>query len=54
MSLVDSTVNGNWADGTAVGEGGGIYSSGGVLTLVRSKAKGNRATTAYPDIFNAP
>ena len=37
-----------------LGEGGGIYSYGGVLTLVASTVKGNKATTGYADIFIAP
>jgi hypothetical protein len=37
-------------NGTVLGEGGGIYSSGGVLTLVASTVKGNKATTAFDDI----
>ena len=50
----NSTVNGNKANGTVVGEGGGIYGFGSVLTLVDTKVKGNKATTAYDDIFNGP
>ena len=45
---------GNQANGTAIGEGGGIYSDGSVLTLVGTKVKDNRATTAYDNIFNGP
>ena len=41
VSLVDSTVNGNWANGSAVGQGGGIFSSGGTLSLWRTMVKGN-------------
>jgi hypothetical protein len=46
--------SGNNANGTALGEGGGIYSFGGVSTLVASTVKGNKATTAFDDIFDGP
>jgi len=46
-----STVNGNQANGTESGEGGGIYSSNSALTLVASKVKGNKASTSGDDIF---
>ncbi len=54
VNAQDCTVNGNQANGTVVGKGGGIYSSHSVLTLVNTKVKGNKATTAYDDIFNGP
>ena len=53
MNVQSCTVNGNQANGTVLGEGGGIYSYGSVLTLVASTVKGNKATTAYPDIYKA-
>jgi hypothetical protein len=37
-----------------VGEGGGIYSSHSALTLVASIVKGNKASTAFDDLFNGP
>ncbi len=37
-----------------VGEGGGIYAFDSTLTLVNTIVKGNKATTAYNDIFNGP
>jgi hypothetical protein len=46
--------NGNKANGTVLGEGGGIYSDNSVLTLVASTVKGNKASTAYDDIFVGP
>ena len=48
------TVNGNGANGTVVGEGGGIYALDCTLTLVNTNVKGNKATTAYNNIFNGP
>ena len=47
-------MNGNQANGTVQGEGGGIYSFDGVLTLVGSTVKGNKATTAFDDVFDGP
>ena len=44
----------NQADGTVLGEGGGIYSYGGVLKRVAGSVTGNKATTAYPDIYKGP
>jgi hypothetical protein len=49
-----SVIDGNMASGSATGDKGGIYPFGGPLSLVKSKAKGNKATTAYDDIFNGP
>ena len=37
-----------------MGEGGGIYSFGGVLILVGTKVKGDKVTTAYDDLFSGP
>ena len=34
VNLQNGTVNGNKANGTVLGQGGGIYSTGSVLTLV--------------------
>jgi hypothetical protein len=44
-------VNGNQANGTVLGEGGGIYRSGGDLTLLDSIVNGNKATTDFDNIF---
>ena len=54
MNLQSCTVTTNQANGTVLGEGGGIYSHGGVLKLVSSTPTGNRATTGYADIFKGP
>jgi hypothetical protein len=54
VSLQICTVNGNQANGSVVGEGGGIYSDNSLLTLLASIVRGNKATTAYDDIFNGP
>ena len=35
-------------------EGGGIYADDTTLTLLNTNVKGNKATTAYNDIFNGP
>ena len=51
MNLQGCTVTTNQANGTVLGEGGGIYSYGGVLKLVASTVTGNKATTAYADIY---
>ena len=51
----NSTVNGNKANGTvdwARAVGSTAYDS--ALTLVATNVKGNKATTAYDDIFNGP
>jgi hypothetical protein len=53
-ALEDRTVNGNKANGSVLGEGGGIYSSDSVLTLVDSFVKGNKASTAFDDLFDGP
>ena len=52
--MQNSTVNGNEANGTVLGQGGGIYSSGSVLTLLASIVNGNKATTDGDDIFVGP
>ena len=44
----------NQANGTTLGEGGGIYRYGSVLKLVASTPTGNKATTAYADIYKGP
>ena len=36
------------------GKGGGIYSYNSVLTLVATKVKGNKASTAFDDLFVGP
>jgi hypothetical protein len=48
------TINGNKANGTVVGEGGGIYAFNTKLTLVGTNVKGNKATTGYNNIFDGP
>jgi hypothetical protein len=50
----DSPVNGNKANGSVLGEGGGIYTYDSLLTLLASDVKGNKATTAFDDLFNGP
>ena len=42
---------GDKANGSVLGEGGGIYNSNSSLTLMKSIVKGNKATTAFNDIF---
>ena len=54
VDVQDCAVNGNKANSTALGEGGGIYSDHRALTLVASTLKGNKATTAYDDLFDGP
>jgi hypothetical protein len=54
VDLESCTVNGNQANGTVLGEGGGIYSDHSVLTLVATNVKGNKATTAHDNIFDGP
>jgi hypothetical protein len=49
-----STINGNQANGSAEGERGGIFAYDSTLTLPGTKVKGNKAATAYDDIFNGP
>ena len=48
------TVRGNRAIASMDGEGGGIYAFDSSLTLVNTNVKGNKATTAYDNIFNGP
>jgi hypothetical protein len=47
-------VNGNKANGSVLGQGGGIYSFSTALTLTATNVKGNNATTADDDIFSGP
>jgi hypothetical protein len=54
VTLQSCTVTSNQANGTALGEGGGIYSYGNILTLVASPVTGNSATTDHPDTFTHP
>jgi hypothetical protein len=54
VDVRDSAVTGNQANGTALGEGGGIFSSATVLTLPGSTVKGNHATTDFDDVFAGP
>jgi hypothetical protein len=51
VDIANSVVNGNQANGSVLGEGGGIYSSNSSLTLMKSIVKGNKATTDFNDIF---
>jgi hypothetical protein len=50
----NSTVNGNKANGTVLGEGGGIYSLDSLLSLLGTVVKGNKATTGFDDLFSSP
>jgi hypothetical protein len=54
VTVNNSTVNGNRANGSVLGEGGGIYSYNSLLTLLATNVRGNRATTAFDDLFNGP
>jgi hypothetical protein len=54
VNLQSCTITGNQANGTVLGEGGGIYSDGGVLKRVATGVTGNKATTSYDDIFVHP
>jgi hypothetical protein len=47
-------VNGNKANGATLGQGGGIYNSDSLLTLLASLVKGNKATTLGDDLFSGP
>ena len=50
VTLQSCTVNANNANGSVVGEGGGIFDSNSALMLVATPVKGNKATTAFGDI----
>ena len=55
VTVQNSTVNGNKANGSVLGEGGGIFSfDNSLLTLLATNVKGNKATTAYDNIFSGP
>jgi hypothetical protein len=54
VDIKNSVVNGNKADGSVLGQGGGIYSLSTALNLTATNVKGNKATTADDDIFNGP
>jgi hypothetical protein len=54
VDIKTSVVNGNKANGSALGRGGGIYSYSSTLTLTATNVKGNKATTTDDDIFNGP
>jgi len=55
VSIQNSNVNGNKAIGLVLGEGGGIYSDNSLLTLLATSiVNGNKATTAYDNIFSGP
>ena len=43
-------MNGNKANGTTLGECGGIYSLNTALNLTGTKVKGNKASTAFDNI----
>jgi hypothetical protein len=51
VGIENSVVNGNKANGSVLGEGGGIWSYGGVLNLLATNVKGNKASTDFDDIF---
>jgi hypothetical protein len=52
--VLRSTVNGDKANGTASGEGGGIARSDRVLTVVAGQGNSNEASTAFAEIFVGP
>jgi hypothetical protein len=54
MDLRHTTVDSNRANGSVLGEGGGIYSFNSLLSLVGSIVLGNKATTDFDDIFVGP
>jgi hypothetical protein len=54
VEVQNSVVNGNKANGSVLGEGGGIYAYDSVLTLLATTVKGNKATTGFDDVFNGP
>jgi hypothetical protein len=54
VTVKKSVVNGNKANGSGIGKGGGIYSYNSVLTLVHSLVEGNKASTAFNNIFEGP
>ena len=54
MDVLGCIVTGNQANGSVLGEGGGIFSNGSVLTLTASKVKGNKASTSGDDLFIEP
>ncbi len=52
-SMVDiesSTINSNQANGTTLGEGGGIFSDGSPFTMGSTTVKKNQASTSGSDI----
>ncbi len=49
--MQNCTVNANQANGTLLGECGGIFSDASILIFVTSTVKGNKATTGGSDIF---
>ena len=53
VTVQNSTITGNSAIGTQLGEGGGIYSSSSDLTLTSSVVSGNEASTDFDNIFNS-
>ena len=53
VTVQNSTIAGNAAIGTQLGEGGGIYNSGSELTLTSSFVIGNKASTSGDNILNS-
>ena len=53
VTVQNSTIAGNAAIGTQLGQGGGIYNAGSELTLTSSSVVGNKASTSGDNIFNA-
>jgi hypothetical protein len=49
----NSTIVGNAAIGSQLGEGGGIYNAGSDLTITNTLVLGNKASTSGDNIFNA-
>jgi hypothetical protein len=54
VDVETSVVNGNRANGSVRGEGGGIFSSDTDLTLTGTTVKGDRATTDSDNVFAGP
>jgi hypothetical protein len=54
VNLQSCAVTSSQANGTVLGEGGGIYSYCSVVTLVAGSVSGNKGTTGHADIFVGP
>jgi hypothetical protein len=54
VTLQSYTVNANKANGSVIGEGGGVYGWDSFLTLVATDFKLHKATTAFDDLFGGP